>query len=212
MKARSFNLIILSAALTALFCSAAAAEGGRRLHLGLGAGGGPAGASSSPTWRAGFEVGFRIGGHWAAAASVSYGALTVESSSSAGTYTAREGQTWTTLPIALLLRYEAPLSDRAAVSLGAGAGYHLLRRTIESETNAYGSPAEWTSETSFHGWAPQAEIGLEIAVGAAFSLTGAVRYEFGVATQRSTVSGLSSVQEFTFGGPSLAVGARFYLF
>jgi len=212
MKSRSLVIASLSVVLAVLVCPGAAAENGRKLSLGLGAGGGPVGAPSWPSWRAGFEMGLRFCGHLALAAGVSYGALSVSTSSSAGSYSAREDQTWTALPVTLVARYEAPLSDRAIISLGAGAGYHSFSRKIESETNAYGTPLSSSTESSFHAWAPQAEIGLEILLGKAFSLTGGLRYEFGIASQESTVNGISSVQEFSFGGPSLVIGARVYLF
>jgi hypothetical protein len=212
MRNRGLAIAAVCIVLSVFFCPDASAEGRRMFSLGLNAGGGPVGASSLPTWRAGFETALRFGGRWALAANVSYGMMSVRTESSSGTYAASEDQTWADLPIALILRYEAPLSDSTIVSLGVGAGYHSFKRTVESETNAYGSPLSWSSESSFHAWAPLAEIGIEIALGKSSSLTGGIRYEFGVASQRSTVSGVNSVQEFGFGGASLNVGARFYLF
>jgi len=186
------------------------AEEGRKLSLGAWAGGGPAGASW-PTWRAGFEVGLRIGTSWVLSAEAAYGALSLENASSLGAYSAREVQTWTVLPAALALKRETALSGRAVAWLGAGVSYQTLGRKIESESNAAGGASSSSTKSSFAAWAPLAELGLEILLGKAVSLTGRMRYEFGVASQKSTVSGLAAAQDFSFGGASLAVGARLYV-
>jgi hypothetical protein len=195
-----------------LVCPAVSAEGGRTFSMGLVAGGGPVGAAADPSLRAGIEMAFRFGGHWAASAGLSYGALTTGSSSTSGSYFAKEDVTWTVLPIYLTLRYEALISEAAILSFAAGEGYHSFRRIVESESNALGSTQVTRTESSLHAWAPQVEVGLEIYLSKAFSLTGAVRYEFGIASQESVVFNMKSVQEFSFGGISLLMGARLYLF
>jgi len=212
MNKRNLLAAVALAASIALIPPAAAAEGSRRFSLGLLAGGGPAGAASDPSWRAGIELAFRFGGHWAASAGLSYGALTAGTTSTSGSYFAKEDVTWSVLPVTLVLRYEALISENAILSLGAGEGYHSFRRVVESQSNALGSTQVTRSESSFHAWAPQAEVGLEIYLSKAFSLTGAFRYEFGIASQESTVYNLKSVQEFSFGGMSLTMGVRLYLF
>lgn len=193
------------------FSWGAEAPKGLRFSLGINAGGGPTG-SCEPTWRTGLEIACRFPGHWALAAGFSYGSLAREASSSLSSYTASEVQAWKDLPIYLMVRYAAFLMDRVAVTLGAGAGYHSLAWTSESETNVLGYAQAYEEESHSQAWAPQAEIGLEIGLSKSLALTGTVRYEFGIAALESTVGSVNIRQESAFGGVSLVLGVRLDLF
>jgi opacity protein-like surface antigen len=209
MRKKIVAVFVTLAAFLALGPGISSGEG-RRLSLGVNAGGGPVGASW-PAWRAGLEVGLRLGTSWVVSAEAAYGSLSLENTSSLGSYSAREVQTWTVLPAGLAVRREAVLSDRAAAWLGAGLSYQTFSRKIETESSAPGGTSPSSTKSSFAAWAPQAELGLEFILGKAVSLTGRMRYEFGVASQTSTVSGLAAAQDFGFGGASLAVGLRIHL-
>ncbi len=204
---------VISLSLTALlFCPSASAENRRKFSLGINAGGGPVGAASSPALRTGFEAGFRIGRHLALVGTVSYGAQSLETNSITGSNYSKEIQSWSIIPAALTARYEAVISDSVLVSIGAGAAYASLNRTLESESYFGSAPAFSKNETLFHAWMPRFELGLELFIGKALSFTAVVGYEFGKAEQQSAYYSLRSVNEFSFGGPTVLAGARLYLF
>jgi opacity protein-like surface antigen len=195
----------------ATLCPSALAETEKRFSLGVNAGGGSI-TWMSQSWRAGLEFGYRFNKHLAAAADLSFGALTLENSSSSGTYQARDSQRWTTMPISLSLLYAEPLSENASVYLGAGIGYHFFTRTIASETNVYGQLQEDSQKASFNALAPQVSMGLEFALGKSVSLKGDLRYVFGTASRKETVNNLDTRQDINFGGASLTLGVRIFLF
>ena len=191
--------------------------GGRKakFSLGVNAGGGPVGASSVPTWRAGFETALRFGGRWALAANVSYGTMSVRNGIVLrDRMPPARTETWADLPTTLILRYEAPLSDSTIVSLGVGAGYDSFNRTVESETNAHRKHPELDrARASFHAWAPQVEDRARDRSRQGLLVDGRdAGTSSGSPPNESTVNGVKSVQEFGFGGASIDVGARFYLF
>jgi opacity protein-like surface antigen len=192
-------------------CPAARGETGERFSLGLNAGGGAI-TWMAQSWRAGFEIGYRLDAHLAVAADVSFGALALENSSSAGPYRARDSQKWTTMPLTLSLLYAETIGENATAYLGAGIGYHLFTRTLASETNVYGQLQETSQKASLNALAPQVLIGLEFALGRSVSLKGDLRYVFGTITRPETTYGLETSQEINFGGASLTVGLRVYLF
>jgi opacity protein-like surface antigen len=197
--------------LIASLCPSALAETGKRFSLGVNAGGGAI-TWMSQSWRAGLEFGYRFNTHLAAAADLSFGALTLENSSSSGTYQARDSQKWTTVPVSLSLLYVEPVSENASVYLGAGIGYHFFTRTITSETNVYGQLQEDSQKASFNALAPQVSMGLEFALGKSVSLKGDLRYVFGTASRKETVNNLDTRQDINFGGASLTLGVRIFLF
>ncbi len=212
MKNRGIAGIVSLSLIALLVCPSASAENRRKFSLGINTGGAPVGASSSPALRTGVEVGFRMGRRLALVGTVSYGTQSLETNSTSGYYYSKETQTWSAIPAALVVRYEAVLSDSVLVSIGAGAAYASLDRTVESETNSTGKTQTSTSEQSFHAWMPRFEIALELFIGKALSLTAALGYEFGKAEQQSAYYSLRSVNEFSFGGPTVVAGARVYLF
>jgi len=138
--------------------------------------------------------------------------LTLENSSSFGSYHARDSQKWTTMPITLSLLYAEPLSENAAVYLGAGIGYHLFTRTVASETNVFGRLQEDSQKASFNALAPQVVLGLEFALRKSVSLKGDLKYVFGTASRQETVNNLDTRQDINFGGASLTLGVRVFLF
>lgn len=207
MRKKRVILALMAAAWLAGVPGEAAVKG-RWFSLGLSAGGGPAG-SNEPTWRTGVEIGFRFLDQWTFAAGISYGKLVRETTSLLSNYRSSDIQTWKDWPLSLMIRYAAPLADRAAVSLGAGVACHNLVQALASETNISGDQTIYSQEAHFQAWAPQAEIGLEIAVGQAWALTGTVQYEFGIARLNSSVSQLDVRQDLAFGGVSLLLGVRF---
>jgi len=192
-------------------CPSARAETEKRFSLGVNAGGGSI-TWMSQSWRAGIELGYRFDTHLAAAADIAFGALTLENSSSSGTYQARDSQKWTMVPISLSLHYIEPVSENASVYLAAGLGCHFFTRTITSETNVYGEPQENSQKASFNALAPQVGLGLEFALSKSVSLKGDLRYVFGTASRKETVNNLDTRQDINFGGPSLTLGLRIFLF
>ncbi len=197
--------------IVAALCLSARAETGKRFSVGVNAGGGAI-AWMSQSWRAGIELGFRIEKHLAATADLSFGALTLENSSSSGTYQARDSQKWTTVPITLSLLYAGPLNEKTTTHLGAGIGYHHFTRTVASETNAFGQPQRYSQKSSFGALAPHVVLGLEIALGRSVSLIGDLKYVFGTASRKERVNGLDTSQDVNFGGASLTLGVRVFLF
>jgi opacity protein-like surface antigen len=195
----------------AALCPSALAETGKRFSFGVNAGGGAI-TWMSQSWRAGIELGLRFNKHLAAAADLSFGALTLENSSSSGTYHARDSQKWTTIPITLSLLYAEPLSENAAVYLGAGIGYHLFTRTVASETNVFGRLEKDSQKASFNALAPQMVLGLEFALGKSVSLKGDLKYVFGTASRQERANNLDTRQDINFGGASLTLGVRVFLF
>jgi opacity protein-like surface antigen len=193
------------------FCPAMNAQSDQRFSVGVNAGGGAI-TWMSQTWRAGFELGYRLNGHLAAVADASFGALTLENSSSSGSYNSSDSQKWTILPLTLSLLYIESLSDRATAHLGAGIGYHIFTRTIVSETNIFGDVQEESQKSSFHALAPQVALGLEFALGKSLSLKGALTYVFGTISRQETFSNLDTRQDINFGGASVTLGLRLYLF
>lgn len=195
----------------AALCPSALAETGKRFSFGVNAGGGAI-TWMMQSWRAGIEFGFRLNRHLAAAADLSFGALTLENSSSSGTYRAQDSQKWTTTPITLSLMYVEPLNEKAAAYLGAGIGYHPFTRKITSETNVYGELQGDSQKASFDALAPHVGLGLEFALSKLVSLKGDLRYVFGTASREETVNNLDTRQDINFGGPSLTLGVRIFLF
>jgi len=195
----------------AALCPPALAETEKRFSFGVNAGGGAI-TWMSQSWRAGIELGYRLNAHLAAAADLSFGSLTLENSSSSGTYRARDSQKWTAMPITLSLLYAEPLSENAAVYLGAGIGYHLFTRTVASETNVFGRLQEDSQKASFNALAPQVVLGLEFALRKSVSLKGDLKYVFGTASRQETVNNLDTRQDINFGGASLTLGVRVFLF
>jgi opacity protein-like surface antigen len=195
----------------ATLCPSALAETGKRFSFGVNAGGGAI-TWMSQSWRAGMELGFRFHKHLAAVADLSFGALTLENSSSSGTYHAQDSQKWTTLPITLSLLYAEPLSDIAAAYLGAGIGYYFFTRTIASETNVFGQLQEESNKASFNALAPQVVLGLAFDLGNSLSLKGDLKYVFGTTSRHESANNLDTRQDINFGGASLTLGVRVYLF
>ena len=195
----------------AALCPSALAETEKRFSFGVNAGGGAI-TWMSQSWRAGIELGYRLNTHLAAAADLSFGALTIENSSSSGTYQARDSQKWTTVPVSLSLLYAEPVSENASVYLGAGIGYHLFTRTVASETNVFGRLEKDSQKASFNALAPQMVLGLEFALGKSVSLKGDLKYVFGTASRQETVNNLDTRQDINFGGASLTLGVRVFLF
>jgi len=187
------------------------AETGKRFSVGLNAGGG-AMTATSQSWKAGLELGLRLKGHLSAAADLSFGALTLENSSTSGTYQARDSQKWTTVPITVSVLYAEPLGENASAHLGAGVGYHLFTRTVTSETNVFGPLQRDSRKASFNALAPQVILGLEFALGRTISLKGDLKYVFGTASRKETLNGLDTRQDINFGGASLTLGVRVYIF
>ncbi len=211
MKNRGIAWVV-SVSLTALLvCPSASAASRRKFSFGVYAGGGPVGASSSPALRTGFETSLRLGRHLALAGSASYGAISLKTQSRSGNYYSNEIQTWSVVPAALVARYEAVLSEATLVSVGAGVAYAFLKRTLTSDSNSPGYPLS-KNETSFGAWMPRLEVGLELFVGKDLSFAALIGYEFGKAEQESVYYTISSANDFSFGGPTLVIGARVYLF
>ena len=195
----------------AALCPPALAETEKRFSFGVNAGGGAI-TWMSQSWRAGIELGYRLNTHLAAAADLSFGALTLENSSSSGTYRARDSQKWTTVPVSLSLLYAEPVSENASVYLGAGIGYHLFTRTVASETNVFGRLEKDSQKASFNALAPQMVLGLEFALGKSVSLKGDLKYVFGTAARQERANNLDTRQDINFGGASLTLGVRVFLF
>jgi opacity protein-like surface antigen len=208
MKNRFFKMgiIALTASLAAI-SPAAAAETGKGFFIGVNAGGGPV-ASAGQSWRAGLEAGYRIAAHLAVAVDVSFGGLTLENSSSSGSYQAKDSQKWTTNPVTLAVLYAEPLGERTVVYLGAGLGWHGFTRTLTSETNASGTPQTTSQKSTFRATAPQIVLGLEFGLFKFVSLTGTLKYDFGTASRKDQVSRLETAQDINFGGASFVVGLR----
>jgi len=186
---------------------------GNRFSVGAKAGGGSV-AAGFQSWRAGFELGFRAGKHLAVAADLTYGALTLENSTSStsGGYSALDSQEWTAAPVTLSVLYAAALGDNATAYLGGGAGYHVFSRTVASETQYSGQRSEESRESTFNALAPQAVAVLEFSLGKSVSLVGALAYVFGTASREETRNNLATSQDINFGGVSLTLGVRLYLF
>jgi len=196
----------------AAFCPSASAETGKRFSLGVKAGGGSM-PWMSQSWRAGIELGFDLNKHLAAVVDVSYGALALENSSSSGAYyNLKDTQTWTTTPISLSLLYKEPFGENAFAYLGAGIGYHFFSRTIDSESDISGQHQKSSQKDSFKALSPQVVLGLEFALGPSVSLKGDLMYAFGTISRQETFSNLDIRQDINFGGASITVGVRVYLF
>jgi opacity protein-like surface antigen len=204
------SIVFLIAGLAGLSIPAGA-ETGRRFSVGANVGGGSVGGGFQ-SWRAGFELGYRAGKNLAVAADVAYGALTLESTSSASGYEAKDSQTWTIAPISLSVFYAAALNESATAYLGAGLGYNLLSRTVESEIRSSGQPWTESYEEKFHALAPQVVVALELGLGKSASLVGALTYVFGTASREETEGSLTATQDINFGGASLTLSVRCYLF
>jgi hypothetical protein len=137
-RMKNSRLIVRIAAwsiVAAALCPSALAETEKRFSFGVNAGGGAI-TWMSQSWRAGIELGLRFNKHLAAAADLSFGALTIENSSSSGTYHARDSQKWTAMPITLSLLYAEPLSENAAIYLRDQIGMFLADH-LASDPDVY---------------------------------------------------------------------------
>jgi hypothetical protein len=212
MRHKAFFAVLAAAAAILIATPAAAGEKGRiRCRLDLTGGGGPMG-SVGPAGKAGFEIGLHFPGAWSVAAGVSYGALALKTSGTlSSAYTISETRTWRDWPIFAMLRYERPIANRVAVSLGAGISYHSLIQAVDSQSVSNGLTQSLAEESSSHAWTPRAEVGIEIGLGRWVSLLGGSGYEFGTAKARSTLGEIGVDQRFNVGGPSLFLGLRLYL-
>lgn len=214
MRKHVFRLITVGCFLAGLaaLSSPAVAETGNRFSIGAKAGGGSV-AGGFQSWRAGFEFGYRAGKHLAMSADLAYGALTLENTTSnSWGYSARDSQKWTITPLSLSILYQAALNENANAYFGVGVTYNLFSRTVESQTNSSGQLLEQSHKDNFSALGPQTVIGLELALGRSASLIGALTYVFGTASREETQNSLTATQDINFGGASLTLGVRLYLF